>query len=240
MLALYSSAFISFASMPSSHSSCPDNSISDPPIPGVLQGKGSGQGHVLLGWVRHGKTHLPATTHTAAALPATATLAAATHTAAATATLAAATHTATKALFVALAQRALRLPFRAQAPDYPPYTQFTATSPKDLGGFSVEIGHALEAVCGVKVEFILDSWSECWTTKPDRITSEVNEYVGEGIANGRVHGCTGYTHSKGERSLSLEFTHSILGKLKTAGILTRLVRCALAPPRTLTSSKLGK
>ena len=59
--------------------------------------------------------------------------------------------------------------FRAQAPDYPPYTQLTATVPKDLGGFSVEIGHALEAVCGVKVEFILDSWSECWTTKPKRI-----------------------------------------------------------------------
>lgn len=159
MLALYSYPFISFASMPPSHASCPDNSISDPPIPGVLQGKGSGQGHVLL----------------------------------------------------------------AMAPDYPPYTQLTATVPKDLGGFSVDIGHALEAVCGVKVEFILDSWSECWTTKPERITfSEVREYVGEGILNGRVHGCTGYTHTKGERGLSLEFTDSILGKLKTAGILTRL------------------
>ena len=62
-----------------------------------------------------------------------------------------------------------------------------------------------------------------------RVCSKVQEYVGEGIQNGRVHGCTGYTHTKGERGLSLEFTDSILGKLKTAGILTRLVRCALAP-----------
>ena len=60
----------------------------------------------------------------------------------------------------------------------------------------------------------------------------VQEYVGEGIQNGRVHGCTGYTHTKGERGLSLEFTDSILGKLKTAGILTRLVRCALALTHT--------
>ena len=56
-----------------------------------------------------------------------------------------------------------------QAPDYSPYTKWTATVPKDLGGFNVEIGHALEAVCGVKVEFILDSWSSCFTVKPDRI-----------------------------------------------------------------------
>ena len=61
--------------------------------------------------------------------------------------------------------------FRAQAPDYPPYTQFTSSVPKDLGGFSLEIGHALEAVCGVKVEFILDSWSECYTAKPKRLDS---------------------------------------------------------------------
>ena len=63
----------------------------------------------------------------------------------------------------------------------------------------------------------------------------MSEYVGEGILNGRVHGCTGYTHTKGERGLSLEFTHAIIGGLKTAGILTRLVRCTLAPPCTLIS-----
>lgn len=61
--------------------------------------------------------------------------------------------------------------FHAQAPDYPPYTQFTSSVPKDLGGFNLEIGHALEAVCGVKVEFILDSWSECYTAKPKRLDS---------------------------------------------------------------------
>jgi hypothetical protein len=55
MLALFSFAFVSFASLPS----CPDNSISDPPIPGVLQGKGSGQGHILLAMVRHGKMPSP-------------------------------------------------------------------------------------------------------------------------------------------------------------------------------------
>ena len=49
MLVLFSSAFVSFSSLPAS---CPDNSVSDPPIPGVLQGKGSGQGHVLLAMVR--------------------------------------------------------------------------------------------------------------------------------------------------------------------------------------------
>ena len=56
--------------------------------------------------------------------------------------------------------------------------------------------------------------------------------MGEGIQNGRVHGCTGYTHTKGERGLSLEFTDSILANKKTAGILTRLVRCALALTHT--------
>ena len=69
------------------------------------------------------------------------------------------------ALSLSLAQRAPA----PQAPDYPPYTKWTDTVPKDLGGFSVEIGHALEAVCGVKVDFILDSWSSCFTVKPDRI-----------------------------------------------------------------------
>jgi len=177
MLVLFSSAFVSFSSLPAS---CPDNSVSDPPIPGVLQGKGSGQGHVLL----------------------------------------------------------------AMAPDYPPYTQFTSSVPTDLGGFNLEIGHALEAVCGVKVEFILDSWSECYTAKPKRLDSfsKVQEYVGEGIQNGRVHGCTGYTHTKGERGLSLEFTDSILGKLKTAGILTRLVdgKPLVSPMTTnYTNVKLG-
>ena len=73
-----------------------------------------------------------------------------------------------------------------------------------------------------------------FTTRPHlcrlaRVCSEVSEYPGESIMNGHVHGCTGYTHTKGERGLSLEFTHSILSGLKTAGILTRLVRCALAP-----------
>ena len=41
---------------------------------------------------------------------------------------------------------------------------------------------------------------------------------------GYIHGCTAYTHTKGERNWSLEFTHSILAGLKTAGIITRLVR----------------
>jgi hypothetical protein len=65
-------------------------------------------------------------------------------------------------------QHAPRLP-RAGTRLPPVYTQWTDTIPVDLGGFSVEIGHALEAVCGVKVEFILDSWSACWTEKPARI-----------------------------------------------------------------------
>ena len=127
MLALLSSPFLSFASLPS----CPDDSISDPPIPGVLQGKGSGQGHVLLAMVRYaGRRMRPMHSH-----------------------------------LLTFAQRAPA----PQAPDYSPYTKWTATVPKDLGGFNVEIGHALEAVCGVKVEFILDSWSSCFTVKPDRI-----------------------------------------------------------------------
>ena len=52
--------------------------------------------------------------------------------------------------------------------------------------------------------------------------AEATEYVGESLYKGYVHGCTAYTHAKGERNWSLEFTHSILAGLKTAGILTRL------------------
>lgn len=96
--------------------------------------------------------------------------------------------------------------------------------PIDLGGFNVEFGALMEPICGIKVDYILDSWDQCWTSKPTRIYfPEITGYVGEGIAEGRVHGCTAYTHTKGERGLSLEFTDSILGGLKTAGILTRLV-----------------
>jgi hypothetical protein len=114
------------------------------------------------------------------------------------------------------------------APNYPPYTKFDpdgSTAPIDLGGFNKEFIDLIEPVCGLKVDAILAPWSDCWTTKPNKLDSfeEVTEYIGEGIWEGRVHGCTGYTHTKGERGLSLEFTDAILGGLKRAGILTRLV-----------------
>jgi len=63
--------------------------------------------------------------------------------------------------------------------------------------------------------FLLTPWEECWTAKPKVKAFEkmkfLTEYVGKGIYEGRVHGCTGYTHTKGERGYSLEFTHSVLG-----------------------------
>jgi len=111
----------------------------------------------------------------------------------------------------------------AMAPDYPPYTSWTDTTPIDLGGFNKEVSDLMLPYCGIKVDYILAPWEDCWTTKPERIYfSEVNEYVGKAIYNGIVHGCAAYTHTKGERGLSLEFTHSILGQLKSAGIMTRL------------------
>lgn len=111
------------------------------------------------------------------------------------------------------------LPCRVQAPDYPPYTSYTDDVPKDIGGFNMDFAALMEPECGIKVDFILSDWSECWTSTT---MSHVTEYVGESIYKGYVHGCTAYTHTKGERGLSLEFTHSLLGKLKTGGILTRL------------------
>jgi len=107
------------------------------------------------------------------------------------------------------------------APDYPPYTSWSGT-PLELGGFNLDFAALMEPICGIKVDFILSAWSRCWTAKPDYMYfPEITEYVGEDIKEGIVHGCTAYTHTKGERGLSLEFTHSILGGLKTAAILTR-------------------
>jgi hypothetical protein len=108
------------------------------------------------------------------------------------------------------------------APDYPPYTSWSG-NPLVLGGFNKEFAELMEPTCGIKVDMILAPWSDCWTAKdPSLYFSEVSEYVGRSIFYGYVHGCTSYTHTQGERGLSLEFTHSILGGLKTAGILTRL------------------
>jgi hypothetical protein len=110
------------------------------------------------------------------------------------------------------------------APDYAPYTDWTPTVPPQLGGFNKEFMDLMEPTCGLKVEAFLGAWSNCWTTKPAAIYfPEVSEYIGDYIREGIVHGCTAYTHAQGERGYTLEFTHSILGGLKTAGILTRLV-----------------
>ena len=108
------------------------------------------------------------------------------------------------------------------APDYPPYTSWSG-EPLELGGFNKGFADLMLPVCGIKVDMILAPWSGCWTTKPAELYfSQITEYVGKDIWDGRIHGCTAYTHTRGERELSLEFTHSILGGLKTAGILTRL------------------
>ena len=113
------------------------------------------------------------------------------------------------------------------APDYPPYTGWAGTVPDDptTSGFNVEVGLLAEPICGVKIDFIFAPWSECWTAKPESVYfDQATEYVGESLYKGYVHGCTAYTHTKGERNWSLEFTHSILAGLKTGGIITRLVR----------------
>lgn len=138
------------------------------------------------------------------------------------------------------------------SPDYPPYTKLSPTivgdlnfPAKDLGGFSVEFARLMKPTCGIQVDFIMSPWSDCWTGASstwrndsgsferasladgiqgikDQGDPVSTEYIGRGIMDGRVHGCTGYTHTKGSRNLALEFTASILGDLKTAGILTRL------------------
>ena len=114
------------------------------------------------------------------------------------------------------------------APDYPPYTAWGGGDgePIALSGFSYEIGGLFEPMCGIKVDYALSTWSQCWTKKENTRSApyfaEIAEYVGDGIEAGIVHGCAAYTHTKGERGLSLDFTHAVLGDLKTAGILTRL------------------
>jgi hypothetical protein len=106
------------------------------------------------------------------------------------------------------------------APDYPPYTKWdTSIKPKKLSGFNYDFGMLMKPICGIDVDFVLAPWTGCWTTSPH---SYGTEYVGADIWNGNVHGCTAYTHTVGEREYSLEFTASLLGNLKTAGILTRL------------------
>jgi len=114
--------------------------------------------------------------------------------------------------------------------DYPPYVslkQESSYEPPKLCGFNKKVGALAESVCDIKIDFILAPWTECWTAPAwgktaNNTSPPVAEYIGKALYEGRVHGCTGYTHSKGERGLSLEFTHSILAKDKTAGILTRL------------------
>jgi hypothetical protein len=109
------------------------------------------------------------------------------------------------------------------APDYPPYTSWSG-EPLKLSGFNKEFADLMYPICGVKVDMILAPWSGCWTAKPASLYfSQITEYIGSDIWEGRVHGCTAYTHTKGERELSLEFTSSILSGLKSAGILTKLV-----------------
>lgn len=132
------------------------------------------------------------------------------------------------------------------APDYPPYTNFSpdgTADPIDLGGFNKEFIDLIEPICGIKVDTVLAPWSDCWTAKPKKVYFDaVTEYIGEGIWEGRVHGCTAYTHTKGERGLSLEFTDAILGGKKRAGILTRLVNGKpVISPRTsdFTNVKIG-
>lgn len=85
------------------------------------------------------------------------------------------------------------------APDYPPYTTWSGT-PLELGGFQKAFSDLMLPICGIKVDYILAPWSDCWTAKPkDVYFSEIKEYIGKGIWNGNVHGCTAYTHTKGER-----------------------------------------
>jgi len=110
------------------------------------------------------------------------------------------------------------------SPDYPPYTSFTSTVPLQLGGFQADFMALMKPTCGIDVTPFLGTWSNCWTSKPASLYfPETTEYIGDYIREGILHGCSGYTHAKGERNWSLEFTSSILGGLKTAAILTRLV-----------------
>lgn len=131
------------------------------------------------------------------------------------------------------------------APDYPPYTTWVSNpgEPIAVGGFNYDFVKLMEPICGIKADVTLDAWSKCWTAKPDHIYfDQVAEHVGDSISNGVVHGCTAYTHAKGERALSLEFSHSILGGLKTAGLLVRLIdgKPEIAPTQTdLSMFKVG-
>lgn len=131
------------------------------------------------------------------------------------------------------------------APDYPPYTSWATDEEGvlSMGGFSYDLGPLFMKYCNIQIDYILAPWEDCWTTKPDKLYfSQITEYVGNGIMQGELHGCVAYTHTKGERGLSLDFTYSVLGDKKTAGILTRLVDgVPIVSPSTVdyTGVKLG-
>ena len=190
-----------FASVPSGGTCSP---TADPPIPGVMQGV-DGKAHILLGMVCS-PANSPAAPHQPALL----------NCSSAHCVLARCSCTAHS--------------IAAQYTDYPPYVslkQESSYEPPKLCGFNKKVGALAESVCDIKIDFILAPWTECWTAPAwgktaNNTSPPVAEYIGKALYEGRVHGCTGYTHSKGERGLSLEFTHSILAKDKTAGILTRL------------------
>ena len=111
-------------------------------------------------------------------------------------------------------------------PDFPPFATFTDSNPKQLAGFNVEFAKLMLPICNMQVDTILYQWDDCWGPAPAALQNlpgpGITEYIGKGILQGEIHGCTSYTHTVGERNLALEFTHSILGSLRTAGILTRL------------------
>lgn len=81
-----------------------------------------------------------------------------------------------------------------------------------LACYTDVISFFLQDVCDIDVYTVQTQWSRCWQ----------GDKIGEGLAQGEMHGCTTYTHASGVRNRYLEFSDAILEDNKAAGILTRL------------------
>ena len=97
--------------------------------------------------------------------------------------------------------------------NYPPYAE--TAPPVDglqLGGFGADFARGINDNGEIEILLTETRWANCWS----------DGAIGVGAASGWYHGCMTYTHTRGQRPRFMEFSRSILGLNKPAGLLARI------------------